>query len=303
MIVRDDAPRGGDRPTDRLLALYILLATPPLLVPGRPAGWPVWLALHALVVLLAWPPTPLRRPLSRLAAYPVGRLLLDWYPILLVPVLYTELAQLIPALHGGRYHDALIQQVEQRLFGGQPSQDLAARFPLRWLSELMHASYLSYYLVIYLPPIVLYLTGRRTAALLTIFAVMLTFAVHYLVFIYFPVLGPHYVYPTPISPAAAGPIYHLTQTVLLAGSRGAAFPSSHVGVAVAQVVTTARFNRRLAPWLGALTLLLALGAVYGGYHYATDAICGVLLGTIMALLAPAAYRAFGGRWRQAAARQ
>lgn len=300
MIAPDDLQRGGDRPTDRLLAIYILFATPPLLVPGRPAGWPLWLALHALVVLLAWPPARMRAMLSRLAARPVIRLLLDWYPILLVPVLYSELAQLIPALHGGRYHDALIQQVEQQVFGGQPSQDLAARFQFRWLSELMHAGYLSYYLVIYLPPILLYLAGRRAAAIRTIFAVMLTFVVHYVVFVYFPVLGPHYTYPTPIPAAAAGPIYHLTQMVLLAGSRGAAFPSSHVGVAVAQVVTTARFNRRLAPWLGALALLLGLGAVYGGYHYATDAICGALLGTITALLAPAAYRAFGGRWRQAA---
>ena len=95
---------------------------------------------------------------------------------------------------------------------------------------------------------------------------------------------------------AAGPIYHLTHLVLLAGSRGAAFPSSHVGVAFAQVVTTARFQPRFAAFLAPLALLLALGAVYGGYHYATDAICGLLLGGAAALVAPAAYRAFGGRW-------
>lgn len=291
----------GDRPTDRLLALYLVLASPPLLVVARPPAWPLWLALHAVIVFMALLPAGFRRRLASLADRRLlVRLLLDWYPMLLVPVLYTELAQLIPALNGGVYHDRLIQGAEQLVFGGQPSHDLARMFPFRWLSELLHAGYLSYYLIIYVPPIMLYVAGRRDAAIKTIFAVMLAFVPHYLCFIYFPVLGPHYTFVTPVTGAVAGPIYRLTHVVLQAGSPGAAFPSSHVGVSFAQVVTTARFNRRLAPWLGVLATLLALGAVYGGYHYATDAICGLLLGVTAALLAPAAYRALGGSWPRAA---
>ena len=292
------ALRAGAHPTHCVLALYLALATPPLLLPGRPSSWPLWLALHAAAVLVAWPPPPVRRTLGAVFARWPGpaSLLLDWYPLLLVPLLYSELALLIPAVHGGHYYDALIQNVEEQVFGGQPSRDFAAALPFRWVSELLHGGYLSYYFLIYVPPILFYAAGRREAAQKAMFTVVLTFTVHYLFFIYFPVQGPHYLYPTPVAPEAAGPLYRLTHFVLIAASQGAAFPSSHVGVSVAQVLATARFQPRRAAWLGVLALLLALGAVYGGYHYATDAVCGALLGAVAVLLAPSAYRALGGTW-------
>jgi membrane-associated phospholipid phosphatase len=68
---------------------------------------------------------------------------------------------------------------------------------------------------------------------------------------------------------------------------------------VAQTLLALHFQRRLAPLLAVLTLLLAVGAVYGGFHYAIDASCGLLLGTGAVLLAPHAYRWLGGRWRAA----
>ena len=98
-------------------------------------------------------------------------------------------------------------------------------------------------------------------------------------------------------------MYRLSHFVLEQGaSRGAAFPSSHVGVSVAQALTMLRFRRRHASWVTVLTVLVALGSVYGGFHYGTDAIAGALLGTAAVLLAPAAFRALGGTWRLAAAR-
>jgi membrane-associated phospholipid phosphatase len=45
-----------------------------------------------------------------------------------------------------------------------------------------------------------------------------------------------------------------------------------------------------------LTILLANGAVYGGFHYATDAFFGLVLGTIAVLIAPRAYDLLGGTW-------
>jgi membrane-associated phospholipid phosphatase len=86
---------------------------------------------------------------------------------------------------------------------------------------------------------------------------------------------------------ATGEMYQLAHRLLEAGSsRGAAFPSSHVGVAVAQTLLTIRFLPRLAPLIGLLTAGLALGAIYGGFHYATDVAAGVLLGVAAFLAAP-----------------
>jgi membrane-associated phospholipid phosphatase len=46
---------------------------------------------------------------------------------------------------------------------------------------------------------------------------------------------------------------------------------------------------RLAPVIGVLTIGLALGAIYGGFHYAIDALAGAVLGTIVYLLARPLY--------------
>ncbi len=77
-------------------------------------------------------------------------------------------------------------------------------------------------------------------------------------------------------------------------SRGAAFPSSHVGVSVAQTLIVFRFLRPLTPLIGLLALGLACGAVYGGFHYATDVCAGALLGSLSVLLAPRIYNWLSG---------
>jgi hypothetical protein len=61
----------------------------------------------------------------------------------------------------------------------------------------LHAAYLSYYFIIFVPPLravparphAMRLPARRS------FAVMLSFFAHYLFFIFFPVQGPRYLFP------------------------------------------------------------------------------------------------------------
>jgi membrane-associated phospholipid phosphatase len=295
--VSPEVPAG--RPLDRLLALYLLLATPPLLLPQRPTLWPLLLLLHALVWVIAAPPAFVRdRATQARARLPrLLRFLHDWYPVLLIPALYAELAVLNASVHGGRYFDDIVLGWEQQVFGGQPSRELAAAAPQRWLSELLHGGYLSYYLIIYGPPVLLYAAGRYEVFRRAVFALMLAFLLHYVFFIYFPVQGPRYLFPAPGGELAEGTLYRAAHRLLEAGSsRGAAFPSSHVGVSVAQTLIAWRFQRRLAPVLTVGTLLLAVGAVYGGFHYAIDAACGAALGVGTVLIAPHVYRALGGRW-------
>jgi membrane-associated phospholipid phosphatase len=56
-----------------------------------------------------------------------------------------------------------------------------------------------------------------------------------------------------------------------------------------------RFLSRLAPWLLFPILLMCVGAVYDGYHYASDVMVGALLGIVVGLTftrhgAPMSYR-------------
>jgi membrane-associated phospholipid phosphatase len=282
----------------RLFALYLLVSGIALLFPHRPPTWPVLVVLHVagMVLLMDRGPAPLVQTWLSARWPRITRLLGDWYALLLVPLLYTELAVLNVAVHNGHYFDDLILRWEQALFGGQPSRELAAAFPALVVSEFLHFSYIAYYLIIYGPFLLLYLRGRRDDHQRAAFTVMLTFFAHYVFFIYFPVQGPRYLFAAPSGDLANGPMYNLAHRILEAGSsRGAAFPSSHVGVAFAQTFMAFIFLKRWAPLLLILSTGLAVGAVYGGFHYATDAVAGFVYSLLLFFLAPHAAHALARR--------
>jgi membrane-associated phospholipid phosphatase len=277
------------QPTDRLLAIYAVLGGAAMLFPHRPAEW-LWLAVLHVVAIIAGLALPVvSRTWNAFAARfpgPATRVS-DFYPLVLIPFLYAELPFLNQAVWNGRYFDEVILRFEQSLFGTQPSRAWAAAMPALPVSELLHGFYLSYYLIIFLPPIVILASAGRLAFREAVFAVMLTFVAHYMFFIYLPVQGPRYIFPAPGGVIADGSMYQLTHALLEAGSsRGAAFPSSHVGVAVAQVIICWRYVPRFAPVIAVLAAGLACGAVYGGFHYAIDAIAGAGLGALTAIAAP-----------------
>jgi membrane-associated phospholipid phosphatase len=276
------------KPTNRLFAAYLLVAAPALLFPHRPPNWIWLLATHLVAAAALVGLGPFRTIGNSLRSrWPrTYDFIADWYLLILIPALYTELATLNLAVWNGHYFDPLILGWENAIFG-QPSRDLAIRFPWLPLSEILHSAYLSYYLIIYVPFIVLYAVHRNHDHRANVFAVMLTFFVHYLFFIYFPVQGPRYLFPAPEGRIAEGTVFKFTHRLLEAGSsRGAAFPSSHVGVSIAQAIVTFRLLPRLAPAVAIAAVALAIGAVYGGFHYAIDASTGFLLGSGLAIAAP-----------------
>lgn len=227
----------------------------------------------------------------------------DWLPLLLVPLLYAELPYLMEGLPGPvRYHDPVIARLEQGLWGGEPAYAWAGAWPWLPLSELLHLCYFSYYPLIYGPPLLLYLgvagpmrgADRREGFEETVLALVLAFVSCFVVFVVFPVQGPRYLGVPPGVPD--GPVRRLVLLVLRgASSRGAAFPSSHVSVAVAQGWMALRHQPRVGRWVVALAGGLAAGAVYGGFHYGVDAVAGGLFGALAALAAPPLRRRLQGR--------
>ncbi|HSQ30255.1 MAG TPA: phosphatase PAP2 family protein [Gemmatimonadaceae bacterium] len=209
------------------------------------------------------------------------QVLRDWAPLLAVPALYTELPTLIAGA-GSRFHDQLIQQWEAALFGASPAHAVAGRLPWAGLSELLHLGYLSYYVIIYVPPLWLYLRGERREFTLTLTALAVAFTGCFAVFVYFPVAGPRYLWSAPPG-IPDGPVRRFALWVLANGSsKGAAFPSSHVTVAITQSVMMLNHHRRAGLLIFAASLLLALGAVYGGFHYGLDVIAGAATGVAIA---------------------
>ena len=272
----------GHRSVALWVVLGYLLAT---LIPawiaalgGREHGSTI-LVLHlagcAVVALLATIDTSSPGPLGIL------RVLRDWAPLLAVPALYAELPDLMFGA-ASRLHDQLVQGWEATLFGASPAHVAAGRWPWPALSELLHLGYLSYYCIIYLPPLWLYVRNERREFEVTITALAITFTSCFAVFVFFPVAGPRYLWSAP--PAIPdGPIRRLALTLLAAGSsKGAAFPSSHVAVAVVQSLMMLRHHRAAGWAISVASLLLALGAVYGGFHYGIDVLVGAATGGLIA---------------------
>jgi membrane-associated phospholipid phosphatase len=258
-------------PVDRLLLGYLAIVTVVAIVraPREPGCW--WLLpAHALFVLLVF--LIRRRPLS-----PVGRVIAEVYPLLLLVGLYGEIGIL-----NGRsvtVHDAAIQRLEAAIFGSQVSMEWWRAMPSRFWSAVLHGAYYSYYLIVTVPAVVFLSRGNLTSARRFVFAVMATFVTCYLFFIFFPVAGPYYVFPRPDPWFTDNAPARLVYATLAAGSSyGAAFPSSHVAAAVGAMVASWRGSRWLGIVLAVPTVLLTVGVVYCQMHYAVDAIAGVMVG-------------------------
>lgn len=290
-----EAPTGGPDagahlPGDHLLAAY-LVATG-LLAAATTTATGLGLALaHGAAAAALWTwsrrtPSPSR---GRLA-----RFLRVFLPVVVTPVLYTELATLNQLVSPG-YLDGAVQGWEAALFGEQLSLTAARRLPSPWVSELLHAGYFSYYLVVPGAAVAVYLRGgERGLARLTI-AVALAFFVCYLCFAVFPVAGPRYEFARITGPPSEGPVFGLVHGVLEAGSsKGTAFPSSHVAAAAAALLACRRDAPRWFWILLPAVTLLTLGTVYGRFHYAVDALAGLAVAVAAWAAVPALERALGG---------
>jgi membrane-associated phospholipid phosphatase len=256
-----------------LLVVY-LTVTGILLVFGRSRVTPGAMILHFAVLAAIAATTWLTI---------VPRWLRLWAPLIVLVFLYTEVPVLIDAAGHGRLFDMKVIQWERAIFGSQPALDWAARWSSRIGSELLHAAYLSYYAIIFSVPGALYVTSRKTEFAEATFVLMLTFVACFACYIVFPVAGPRYLWASPAT-VSTGPIRAAVVWLLEArSSRGTAFPSSHVAVAVTQSILAVRYFGRRGLVITALTLGLAMGAVYGGFHYAIDVLAGALFGGILTI--------------------
>lgn len=213
-------------------------------------------------------------------AGPLGRLLAEFYPLLLTAGFYAHVGIVNQAR--GVSHDALVQGWERALFGGQPSLAWIRAWPAPAWSTLMHAAYLSYYAILVAAPLGLWIAGRRAAARVTLLLTMTSFYLCYTIFLLFPVAGPRYGFEPAHNAATAVPAAALVHRLLEAGSAwGTAFPSSHVAAALVAASCAFRALPPLGLALLPPALLLSLATVYGQLHYAVDALAGALLAALV----------------------
>ena len=216
-------------------------------------------------------------------------LLLPWW----YPDTY-ELNRIFPNL------DHLFATYEQSLFGSQPALWFSQTISHPVFSELMHLGYSSYFPMIALVTLFAFFFRYKEFDR-TVFVILTSFFIYYVIFIFLPVTGPQYYYQAvgveniaagvfpnvghyfathqealPMPGWNDGFFYHMVENAHAAGERPtAAFPSSHVGVTTILMFLAWRLRNKWLFWgMMPLYVLMCFATVYIQAHYAIDVIGG-----------------------------
>ncbi|MBM3878240.1 MAG: phosphatase PAP2 family protein [Verrucomicrobia bacterium] len=232
-----------------------------------------------------------------------------FYPVLLYTGFYRETGAL-NRMFVPDYLDAHFIWAEERLFGAQPCLEFMDALPYLAVSELFYASYFSYYVMVAGVGLAL-LIRNRPHFFHFVSIVSFVFYLCYLAYILLPVMGPRAFFreidgfdlPVEIQAYAGNPTYPDAIKVgpffqLMAWiyrnfeAPGAAFPSSHVAVALCTVWFSFLYLRPIR-WLHlAVALLLCASTVYCRYHYVIDVIAGAFTAALLVPLGHRLYRRF-----------
>lgn len=284
------------RPVDWVVAAYnALLAGVWGALLGREPYAALICAAHAAAVAM---PALLRCARGRLA--PPVSTLRELYPLLWLLGFWTELGFLHDALHFATW-DAAVAELDRAVFGRHLNAEWMPRAAHRWLSEGMHCAYVTYYPLIFLPPVAVLAAGRMAALRDMTFRLIVAYLGCYVVYLAFPVDGPAHTLAGYAGPLTQGWFYRLAHRLNRFGdSMGTAFPSSHVVGAVTIAYLGWRwFSRSLAALLTAEAGGVLLATVYTQNHFAVDSLAGLAWALVLqTLMAPALEGALGaGRKR------
>jgi membrane-associated phospholipid phosphatase len=258
------------------------------------ADWRVLLLAHAagIVVVHLLIRTAAARPANR-----VFNFLRHFYPVLLYTGFYRETGVLNHMLMSG-FLDPHFIRLEGHLFGGQPSLAFMACLPYLPVSELFYAAYFCYYVMIAGVGLALFIRNREQF-FHYVSVISFLFYVCYVIYIFLPVMGPriffreitNYQLPadvvpavTPTFPAAitVGLFYRIMAWIYHTfEAPGAAFPSSHVAIAIGTLYFSFRYLRRIRWVHFTVVLLLCLATVYCRYHYVVDVVAGALTAALL----------------------
>lgn len=209
----------------------------------------------------------------------------DWFPTLLFITVFEEVSYLSLSLRGD-WQNAHLLAFESLLFAVPPTLWMH-KHVARWMIEFLEFGYFVFYP---LYPVFggIYWTWRDSLRFAGVFrrltdALSVGYVVCYATYLLFPTQSPaNLLGVQQIASTEGGPfqaLVHLIQS--RGGVHGNAFPSAHIMLAFVVLVFAFRFVPRAAPWVLVSNLLMCFGAVYDGYHYASDVIAGAAIGIMV----------------------
>jgi membrane-associated phospholipid phosphatase len=211
-----------------------------------------------------------------------------FYPQAFFGPLFSESILLSAQVSGGGSNDALFAGADMATFGFQPAREFSRAlegFPV-W-NEIMFAAYFVFYVMLVITPWIPYFKGDEKEAEREVSILSLYMLFIYVFYVFFRVEGPKYWLPDLhaawYSHFKGGFfVAFFTKVFSKTELSGAAFPSSHVAVALMMTFFVAKTKRNLLPLYSGLSLLVAAATVYIYAHWAADVVGGAL--TAFALL-------------------
>jgi membrane-associated phospholipid phosphatase len=214
----------------------------------------------------------------------------NFFPFVLLGYFYSE-TDIFNNLFSPIYFDRLFSNIEEHLFGFQPSLVFAQRISSRFYTELMYFGYFSYYLICFTVPLMIYLKNKEQGER-TIFIIINSFMLYYLIFTLLPVAGPQYYFSELHLVPLNGYIFEpLTKFIQHFGERPTgAFPSSHVSICLMLLYLSYQYFRKLLFFIAPISILLILSTVYIRAHYAIDVIAALAFSPIVFTISSMLYR-------------
>jgi len=283
-------------PFDYLVMGYCTLMVLLILVLGRPLGEYFWeLAFYIGTVVLAF---VIRRYVDetrgRLHAF--VRLL---YPAAMFTLFYTATGGTMFLLFD-HFLDSSLVTFERALFGVNLTLFIDQHLLNVWATEIFSLTYFCYYFMIPGFLIILFVRKDYEVIKISLTAICLTFFVSYLLFFLYPIEGPRYFFSGSYINAVEGLLFrHLVEMVINNGAvRGGCMPSTHFAVALVILMHCFRLYRRIGWSLLPINVGLAIGTVWGRFHYISDVFVGGAIGAIATLIVWKYYE----RWTQKTSR-
>lgn len=268
-------------PVDRVTVGYLLGFAAALSLFGRgDSTWPVLFVAHLVIGVLVcaviwfW--------YDRTAG--LAGFVRTLYPVMLYSLFYSELERADHWIFPD-FLDAQLVAFERSIFGFEPNiWIVSAQSP--WLNEIMMLGYFSYYLLIPLVALALFLRQRIDDLRGMLYGTTVAFVISYVGFVVFPVEGPRYFLAQQFPEPLAGWVFvPLVRYIIDQGAiHGGCMPSSHVAVAVVILLWARRTMPRLGTVLTPFVFTLILGTVWGRFHYVTDAVVGIIVAATALML-------------------
>lgn len=230
----------------------------------------------------------------------------DWLPCVLILVAYREAGLLFIPDPSHRLDYIFIRWDEVILRNSWVTSALSLGSP--WLQRYLEFSYFLCYPVVPLGVATLYLARQHLAPGLSLApapmnrdaanhcyrspvehywtAVLIAALTCYVLFPLFPLTPPRELFHDLPGPYGASGLRGLNHWLLDRYAVGASlFPSGHVAAATAAALAIRRYAPRAGLVFLLVALSIALATVYGRYHYAADALAGIVIGVAAFVLA------------------